>query len=76
MCYQPRTIDLSCGSLSPIHWSAQNGVHADLKTSIGKSHIPYIGQTTLDMFPGYESSRSLPQQLNVINQYQLGSFRG
>jgi hypothetical protein len=63
--------------MTPIHWSAQNGVHADLHTPSGsKIHIPYVGQTTLDMFPGFERSRSLPQQLSAINQHGLGTLRG
>ena len=76
MCEQARTIDLSCGRMSPIHWSAQHGVHADLNSPSGKAHVPYMGQTTLDMFPGFESTRSLPEQLGSINQYNLGTFRG
>ena len=76
MCEQARTIDLSCGRMTPIPWRAQNGVHADLNCPSGRAHIPLVGQTTLDMFPGFESTRSLPEQLGHINQYSLGTFRG
>ncbi|MCC6679187.1 MAG: hypothetical protein IT436_18835 [Phycisphaerales bacterium] len=74
-----RFLDLNSGRLSPIHWSSKNGVHADLTgpgVPGGKAHVPYYGQTTLDMFPGAESSRSLSDQLRRINDHGLGGFRG
>jgi len=44
-------IDLQNGWISPIH-NSSNGVHADFHPFDGspKIHIPYSGQTTLDMF--------------------------
>jgi hypothetical protein len=63
-------INLNDGWLSPIHNSA-NGVHADFNTFDGqKYHVPYQGQTTLDMFskPSYDT-------YNTISQNGLGTLR-
>lgn len=70
-----RYIDLNCGRLSPIHWSDKNGVHADLTGPYGKIHVPYMGQTTLDMFE-LSSQRDLGQQLERINKFGLGTLEG
>ena len=32
--------------VSPVHYSPANGVHAD----VGKLHVPYVGQTTINTF--------------------------
>lgn len=42
---------------SPVHWSAENGVHADRHVDGLKCHQPYAGQTTLDTFfqPSYRN---------------------
>lgn len=36
--------------LSPVHFSATNGVHADLGLGREKVHLPFEGQTTLPTF--------------------------
>ncbi|MBI4021301.1 MAG: hypothetical protein HY369_03595 [Candidatus Aenigmarchaeota archaeon] len=76
MPFTPPTVDVGGGFLTPIHWSARNGVHADFhRPGLPMEHIPYQGQTTLDMF-GSGVTRSLPEQLGYINTYNLGSLRG
>lgn len=68
-------IDLANGWLSPIHTSSGNGLHIDYNPyEGGKLHIPYEGQTTLDMFskPSYENTLSA---LNSVSTYGLGTFR-
>ncbi len=35
---------------SPVHWSAENGVHSDRFIDDQKFHQPFYGQTTLDVF--------------------------
>lgn len=70
-----RYIDLKSGRLSPIHWSENNGAHADLTPpGMPKIHIPYVGQTTLDMF-GPSSERDLSDQLTRIKKFDLGYFK-
>lgn len=36
--------------LSPVHWSPTAGVHADIGFGADKIHVPFEGQTTLDVF--------------------------
>lgn len=50
--------------LSPVHFSRQNGVHADIGTGPGKVHVPFCGQTTLPTFriggsPSYQNDAAL-----------------
>lgn len=50
--------------LTPVHYSPENGVHADWGTGADKAHIPYEGQTNLSVFrvggrPSYESDAQL-----------------
>lgn len=68
-------IYLRPGWMSPIHYSAINGVHADLNPYNGASkiHIPYQGQTTLDMYriggiPNYNT-------FNNISQNNFGTLK-
>lgn len=65
-------IFLKNGFITPIH-NSLNGVHADFHPySGGKLHVPYSGQTTLDMFgigskPNYGT-------YNTISKHNLGSL--
>lgn len=68
------SVKLINGELTPIHFS-ENGVHADFKPYDGseKIHIPYEGQTTLDMFrigqtPSYDTYKT-------ISEHNLGSLQ-
>ena len=50
--------------LSPVHYSRQNGVHADIGHGANKIHVPFSGQTTLDTFriggrPSYQNDAKL-----------------
>ena len=47
--------------VSPVHWSRQHGVHADYNSGGKHLHIPYVGQTTLDVFtkPSYKNDLKL-----------------
>lgn len=50
--------------LSPVHFSRQNGVHADIGFGHTKKHVPLIGQTTLPTFciggrPTYRNDHNL-----------------
>lgn len=50
--------------LSPVHWSPDNGVHADIGFGPDKIHVPFVGQTTLPTFriggrPSYENDANL-----------------
>jgi len=71
-----QTLPLSGGGLinGPVHGSK---LHIDYfpsgQVNVGPPvHIPYAGQTTLDMFTG---GSTLGDQLMRINTYKLGSFR-
>ena len=49
---------------SPVHYSKENGVHADFGAPPEKVHIPFVGQTTLQTFriggrPSLENDRIL-----------------
>ena len=57
--------------LSPVHYSEQNGVHADLGHGAGKTHIPYNGQTTIDTF---RSGRTMKQGFQ--NDQKLANLGG
>ena len=68
-------INLNNGWLSPIHYSLNNGIHADLNSYNGadKIHIPYQGQTTLDMYriggrPNYDT-------FNIISKNNFGTLK-
>jgi hypothetical protein len=72
---------LKNGVLTPIHNSQYGGVHADLEPSDGspKLHIPYSGQTTLDMFrigtrPSYETYTKI-SELNLGSLMAEKSFK-
>ncbi len=61
--------------LSPVHWSRENGVHADIGLGQDKIHVPFTGQTTLDTF---RSGRTFRE--GSLNDRRLadlgGTFRG
>jgi len=55
--------------VSPVHRSNANGVHADYYGVNGsKEHIPFVGQTTLDVFtrPSYENDVVLKNMGGVL----------
>ena len=65
-------VNLNDGWLTPIHRSREYGIHANINPYNGGDtiHIPYNGQTTLDMYsiggrPNYNT-------YNVISQNNLG----
>jgi hypothetical protein len=62
----PRTPTPMIGGrvMSPVHWSQDHGVHADIGLGRDKVHVPFSGQTTLDTFriggrPSYGNDRRL-----------------
>lgn len=60
--------------VSPVHWSEKNGVHADYNPGgLKKSHIhvPYNGQTTLDVFikPSYQNDLKLKKLGGTLKGY-------
>lgn len=59
--------------MSPVHFSHQNGVHADIGHGRNKMHIPFEGQTTLPTF----RIGGVPGHANDQNLADLGgTFRG
>jgi hypothetical protein len=57
----PKAPIINGKSLSPCHYSEQNGWHADHGQGADKVHIPYRGQTNLNMMgnASYENDTKL-----------------
>ena len=68
---------LRVGVLSPVHYSRENGVHADLcplKEGEKKLHVPYVGQTILSMWDvGRKKSY---EDYELISRLALGALDG
>ena len=60
MAYNPKDFN---HRVSPVHYSKENGVHADYNPGNLKqhTHVPFVGQTTLDTFtkPSYKNDAQL-----------------
>ena len=64
-----------CGDscLTPVHYSPTHGVHADLGFGRDKVHIPFSGQTTLNVFGNrHDGSDFRPSYENDIVLKSLG----
>jgi hypothetical protein len=70
----PNVMPLSGGGMiqGPVHGYPRSPLHIDVYQSGTKYHVPYEGQTTLDMFT---KSSNLTDQLRRISDYNLGTFR-
>ena len=70
----PFVVPLGGGGMieGPVHGYPRSPLHIDVRKDGHKYHVPYEGQTTLDMFT---KSSTLHDQLRRINDYNLGTFR-
>lgn len=74
MPVSPNVLPLSGGGMiqGPVHGYGKSPLHIDVYQGGTKYHVPYEGQTTLDMFT---KSSTLANQMERISNYGLGTFR-
>lgn|GEM_PF-3703401 len=65
--------------LSPVHFSLNNGVHADLGFGHDKIHVPFVGQTTLPTYgiggvPGHNNDNNLAKLGGTFNATKLNNW--